>query len=114
MSIAITATYNSYLNPANGVWFAEAVFVVTGLTASSDNVFSATSDGTSSGTALLPASAPIVGKPDYTPTDGNGSWYEKATPDSLGVDASGNMQFSITSGSSGPTAFRIAVRYGSQ
>lgn len=110
MSISITATYRGQLNPLRGTFENVATFVVTGLSASSDNTFSLTSDGTSTGTALLPVTGlSVIDAPLYIPSNGNGNWYEKAVPT---LDANGNVQLSITSGSSGPTAFRIAVSYG--
>lgn len=63
MAIAITATYYKLGRSQDGVPLASAILTVTGLTGTSDNAVSITSDGTSSGTPLLAASAKLVGVP---------------------------------------------------
>jgi hypothetical protein len=108
MAIAITATYYKLGRSQDGVPLASAILTMTGLTAAADNAVSLTSDGTSSGTPLLGASAKLVDVPKYVAA-ATGGWYESAAPS---VDAAGNVVLNIHVDVNGPTAFRIGITYG--
>lgn len=109
MSIAVSATYKSISKGGDtGVSYAIAVFTITGLSQTSDNAVSLTSNGTSTGTPLLGNPNYIVGVPKYVAT-ADGNWYEKAVPS---IDSAGNGVLNIHVDSSGPTSFRVEVMYG--
>lgn len=90
MSIVITPTYRGQKTRLTGEYLREAELSVTGLTAGSANTIA----------HGLPATPVEV---VYVPRDGNGNWFETAAPDGTNL--------AITSGSSGPTTFRIYVKY---
>jgi hypothetical protein len=90
MSIAVSNTYKGFRQRQTGEFLREAVLAATGLTAGSANTVP-------HGLPATPVQAV------YVPTNGNGNWYETSDPDATNVY--------ITSGSSGPTAFKIYVKY---
>jgi hypothetical protein len=108
MPISITKVDRLELNPAVGVFDADSIFVISGLTQTADNAVSLTNDGTSTGTPLARLNAPVLGVPVYVPTE-DGGWYEKGVPD---YDSAGNIRLNIHVNASGPTAFRVALRHG--
>jgi len=108
MAISITATYKKGPRTQDGVPLAFAQLVITGLTQNADNAVSVTSDGTSSGTPLLPPSARLVSIPQYV-ASASGTWYEKTAPD---TDAAGNIRLNIHVDASGPASFRVGLSYG--
>jgi len=110
MPIAITAAYYKLGRSQDGVPLASAILTITGLTATSDNAVSLTSDGTSAGTPLLGASAKLVAVPHYVPS-ADGGWYESAVP-SLDAAAIPNIVLNIHVDAAGPTAFRVGLIYG--
>ena len=90
MPISVTSTYQGQKTRLTGEYLREAVLVVTGLTAGAANTIP----------HGLPAAPVDV---CYVPTDGNGNWYETQAPDVTNLY--------VTSGASGPDAFRVLVKY---
>lgn len=122
MTVSIDKPRSLAGNTIEGLQVWAATLTVAGLSQGSTNTFSATANGTPSGTPLLGRNPTLFGAPKYIPTDTSdqGGWSEAALPS---LDASGNLQFSLAvagstsiQGSStvlpgGPESFRIGIDY---
>jgi hypothetical protein len=88
--ISVSASYKGVKTRLTGEYIEEAVLTVSGLSAGAANTIA-------HGLPRVPIEV------CYVPTDGNGNWYETSAPDATNIY--------ITSGASGPDAFRIFVKY---
>lgn len=108
--VSISSARSLVGNTIQGLAVWAAALMVSGLTQGTTTGFSATADGTATGTPLIGKNAALFLPPNYVPTDTahQGGWSEAVVPS---LDADGNLEFSLAIAATGPESFRIGLVY---